>query len=800
MRWQGRVEVSALWFPPGSASSLRLAQAWETGARLLQAHGGVLLLLSSLRPVRAENSAALPLVKLDEGWASYPAARPVRGEVVLFWQGQVWRHALGSLPPVDLAELWEASEMVYLEGKPLAEPRGAPLLRNDSKGETLQEILPSVPAAARERDEWMRRQADPTTDKRTNPLLGLFDLLRSLVGQDQDQRYISKMLEMFEKKQWDQALRHAIPLNHDSVASRAISSFRSLFRPRRDLSYTPVGQVVPSVETSLQGMDLLRSVYRSAYDSLIEAQRYEEAAYVMAELLGYPHDAVEMLEGQKMYEAAARLATAKGLPADLQVRLWFRSGKVETAMTVARHHQAYAEAAVALERLDQAAGERFRIAWAEDLVRLGQTAEALSVGWEVRSKLPLYQEWMRETLAAGGPAAWQAAVLTSRDSVLSREVALARTLELWFAPGGAITSEGRQFILVALGQRQGVTEDADLARWAERTARSVMRQAGGPFAVGDDQSLGALVKLSNDPWLRVDAPRTLPKLDLRRESWHQKVMQRGQLPLHDAVDLGDGRVLVALGHAGLAVLSRGGALSQSFSQPAHRLVVPRQGNLFLTVSGRQLGFYQQGRAFPWCSAQVDGYAREHDGFHWWVWKATELYRVDLTPSNQDGKRDWAALEQMSFPAGILAVKTGPREVAVLTCHQLSLYRTPGMTLLSHRPYVDTNPFLLTPTQVHFLSSKYGQVRHQGTDLGLTGTITSADDLKTHAVVYAQNEDGVNLCVFPYSKPRQKFNLELPGATLARARVNGHQLLVCDDRGRLLMADLRAQQWLAQHFL
>ncbi len=796
MRWQGQVEAWALWFPPEAATSHRLAGAWQPGSRLLQAGGGMLLLLPSPRPVRAELSLALPVAALGDGWASYPSARPARDELVLFWQGQSWSARLADLPPVELAELWDGSGLEFEVGRPLQEPRKRPLPPKPSPVESLRDILPSLPSPAPEREEWLQRQ-ESRPESPSNPLHRAFGTLLGLLGRSHDQRYLDKMLRLFEKGDWEQALRYAIPLKEGTFPGEVIRAFRGLFRPRKSLDFSPQGGSHYVVGTSMSGMEMLRAVYRSACDSLMKAGRYEEAAYVMGELLDDPVAAVEMLEQQQMYEAAARLATTKGLPPELLVRLWFRAGKVDKALELARRHQVWAEAFVALERLDRPAAGRFRIAWATDLARLGLAAEALEVGWSVRPRLPEYQRWVEETLAAGGAPAWKAAALVVSDSGLSRDVRLGEVLEGWFSSDGPLTTEGRRIVLGGLPST--ATEDLRIASWAERTARGVMKQAGGPFALGDDKTLAALIKLSGDPWLKVDAPTTLPRLNLRLEGWSETVRSRGQLPLYDATPLGDGRTLLALGHAGLAVTSRRGTFSQSFSLPAHRLVLPTRGDLYLIVSGNGLGVFQRGRAAAWCSARMAGHADTHDGYHWWVWQEAELFRVDLTPDGE-GHRGWAALEQMAFRTAIREVKVGARDVAVLTEDELSLYRLPGMTVLSHRPYHDTNPFLLSSTGCRFLSRKFGQVRYEGVDLGLQGEVIGAHDFETHAVVYARDEEGVNLCAFPYSSLRHKFNLRLPGAAFARARIHGYQLTVCDSQGRLLSADLRAQQWLSQHFL
>lgn len=62
------------------------------------------------------------------------------------------------------------------------------------------------------------------------------------------------------------------------------------------------------------------------------------------------------------------------------------------------------------------------------------------------------------------------------------------------------------------------------------------------------------------------------------------------------------------------------------------------------------------------------------------------------------------------------------------------------------------------------------------------------------------DNGRSLLVVELSKPTQQLVVNLPASQRVSARIQGETLTICDDRGRLLVADLQARAWLRQHFL
>src|SRR5262249_15469783 len=136
--------------------------------------------------------------------------------------------------------------------------------------------------------------------------------LAGLIGQRQAQ-YLGQMMEMFERGDFNEALRHAIPLG-GSVESEILAPALRVPSPRNSLSITP--QRTPARSAIGMGADLLgqlRRLYRSAFERLEAQGKIEEAAFILAELLQANEEAVAFLERHGRLRLAAEIAEARGL-------------------------------------------------------------------------------------------------------------------------------------------------------------------------------------------------------------------------------------------------------------------------------------------------------------------------------------------------------------------------------------------------------------------------------------------------------------------------------------------------------
>ena len=803
MKWRGRIEADGLWFPPSVCSSRRLLEHWCEGSRLLWAREGWLLLFPRPQAYLAERLAVLPVLRRHEGWASFPAGRPAPGELVLKWGGELWNHPVAGLKEVELAGLWDHSELDFRKGSPLGEVTGEPELiaRPQAKAD-VREVFTAIPKPAQEQSDYLQRwEREPEAKTSSHPIQGFLDLLGSYFHSKADRNYISRMLSYFERGDWDKALRYAVPLDDSATAiSNKLGDILNSLRPRKDLSFTAKLPHRIATGTSFAGMDLLRNVYRNAHQALLREGRIEEAAFVLAELLDDAHGAVDLLEQHGLYEKAAEIATLKGLSASLQVALWFRAGKVEQALQVARCHYVHALAITILEGRDRDAARAFRVVWAQDLARAGQFGEAVLVGWSVRPELPDYDDWLETTLRVGNVEAFHAAALILTSPEVTRQMGLAGYLKRWLDDTSPVTVSTRRKLLNILARSGGRTSDLEIQQWAATTARRVLRQMNSPWPLGDRKTVDFLVTLSEDWYLKVDLPtvKDPPKLQLDR--WHQVVEESGRLAIYDAAFLGDGRFLVALGNVGLVVLSAGGARSQQFSLPCHSLAVPLKGGAFLTRSGSRIGCFMDGKARPLCSAALDICADTHDGLAWLVGLGTSLYQIDLSRLLSGEQSGWQALSETKLPNRPRQLVVGAGRLGVLLDKVAHFYRTPEMKLENTRGLDDRAPAVLAAKSGAVLSKRMESWCYKGQALFHRGHPLGVELFENYGVFYSTSEDGFSVCIFEAANPKKQLALALPGSKTAKVRVNEDLAIISDNRGRLLIADLASQRRVGKFFL
>lgn len=784
MSWRGFHPIWGIWFPPGWQQPERLLAAWQPGARLFSAWQGWLLVYASPRFGAAESCPGMAVVKVEEGWSSHPSLRPGAGQLALRWHGEEWR---GDMQPLDPADLWDWQSLQYEAAhKPELVP-ARPLLAPTAPSLSIGAILPSIPPPAPERDQLLEKLSKPAETSK-NPLLGLFDLLRSVFGSPENERYMNKMLQLFEQKNWREALRHAIPIGDSR--SPAWQEFIGQLKPRAGLDFTSPIDPSSSLGTSLQGFELLQALYRRALEGLLESGRIEEAAYVLGELLADYAGAVDLLEKHGRIEEAARLATLKGMPASLQVRLWFQAGRSEVALAMARRYGVQAEALQMLARKDPELANRFRAAWATDLADAGCTSQAITVGWPVREQLEDYEFWLRSGLDSAGPGSLEALVYGLQDLGYCERLQLPERLQAFFQDRDLLTQPRRRLILERLAGSWFETRHPLLQSWATDTARRVMRQANSPVPLGDQRILEFLIHLSGDPWLRADRPAKLGETAARLGLWSETILQQGLTPIHDALWLGDGRILLALGQAGMVVLSRGGKISQRFALPAYQLV---DGERPILVSGPNLSRFEGGKANFWCQASLDGWCESHDGYHWVVWLGRQIYTIDLL------SQEWRGLAQLTLDSPPREIQVCDQTALVDTGSRLHLLRVPQLEVIRAEE-MDPGPNLCTPTGVETLSRLGELWKFRGQTLPLEGQLPNFRERGGYCLIETPYSQGVQLLAFPLSNPSQQLSLKLPGANQITARIHGHILVVCDSTGRVLVADLQARDWLAQFYL
>ena len=478
--------------------------------------------------------------------------------------------------------------------------------------------------------------------------------LAGIIGRRQA-RYIARMMEMFERGDLDDALRHAIPLGGDAAELLA-PAFR-LPLARLKLSISPQRtRITSSIGMGEDLLGELRRLYRDSFERLEAQGRIEEAAFVLAELLQANEETVAFLERHGRLQLAAEMAEARELPPGLVVRQWFVAGDKQRALRMARRTGAFADAVMRLEKSNSKEAEILRLLWAGALAEAGNYAAAVDVAWPVTSARRLAVNWMDHAIELGGPSAARM---------------LARKLDQ--APEAFDEVRARVLTLLKDDSREGASSRlafADTLRQGPRTpmtktlaraaVRAMLRDAGLGYGGLNPVQFRHLIDAAGDGALRAD---TLPLPVVARESLQTRdsilkieIADVGTIPIHDAALLPDGRMVAAFGEAGVRLLTRDGRTVAHFDVPAHRLVVSDHGDRVIALAKRgevwrlaRVDFLSR-QTEEWCEARVDAFAADYDGSLWFIGARQDFYAIDAT-----AKRFDALWRVPSLDGGIAAV-------------------------------------------------------------------------------------------------------------------------------------------------
>ena len=417
----------------------RILDLWESGVQVFKDGPNYFVRLPSTIRVDCAHSVATPLVQIGGVLSALPLlpdeleTLQAPSHSVVFAQGGVAHLKLLSSTAAESPENWldvsafKVAEVkslgaAFAEPKVVAEPQPfdarAKLDGVPAEAAGLREIIAAIKSAAsgngkqpgdrgaaQELRGWLegligsisagiarfaRSQTSASPRYTTQPQskgngwvarLGMRLLhtsrLARLLGRRQA-AYLGKMMDMFERGDLDEALRHAIPLS--DLSSLSQQPALGVPSPRNDLSILP-WQGLSSRSIGLEGefMAHLVQLYRSTFNRLVAQNRIEEAAFVLAELLRANQEAVAFLERHGKLRLAAELAEARELPPGLVVRQWFIAGDIKRAIGIARRTQAFADAVLRLERKDKKQAEQLRLLWAASLAAGGNYAGAVDV-------------------------------------------------------------------------------------------------------------------------------------------------------------------------------------------------------------------------------------------------------------------------------------------------------------------------------------------------------------------------------------------------------------------------------------
>jgi hypothetical protein len=773
---RGSVPACAFVMTDSAAAREKLLARWKPGHEVSRLGPRVLWRLDAPERIACDAAPGLPLVDVDGRLVGTPLEpKQVRGaasagEVLVVEAGELRVHAPGERvdvstwvdvsafslaavsplgevpPPVKLAlvplapdvartaaglgelpvEARQALEAMRRGGTPSdARPTVGPLARAlVSALRWLASLLPGRPASSAagsgaaqppRRWAWLDR-----LDRWLDRVLDV-SRLSAILGRRQAE-YLNRLMEMFEHGDLDQALRHAIPLGGEGLpdARRSLA----LPRPRASLDI-PLGPrgTGPAIALEHDAYEQLRRRYRAAADRLEQQGRYAEAAFVLAELLHQPEEAVAMLERHAQYRLAAELAESRALPPGLQVRLWFLAEDLARAIAVARRHAAFADAITRLERSGHdALAQKLRLQWGDDLAAAGWFPAAVDAVWGIESARALAQRWLELGIAQGGPSA--ARLRVKKLALVGPDAhVVGALLEV-------LDGDDTERRLERMGVTAGLMAEAPrLGAPATVLARAAVR-ASLRDGHGRDPNL---IALAADGALAADLPlppRQPPPLGTLSPPVQLDVdaSDRGALPVHDAAWLPDGKMLLALGEAGARLVTRDGRTAAHFDVAAHRLVMFDTGARALLLAPRgevwsvsRLDLVQR-RAEPLCQLSLAMHTDTTDGALWLVAEHGAVMALDLSsPSLR-------ALWRVNVPL-VHSIARNALSLSMLVTadgrYEWWRYELPSFTLrvrqeLSPQPY----PWLVTPsghiTSLDLENNRAPMNVVQGTSRRITG--------------------------------------------------------------------------------
>jgi hypothetical protein len=699
-------------------------------------------------------------------------------------------------------------------------------------GRKVRVVMSQPPQGARSLLSKIRAKLDDLAAR-----LLLASRLARLIGR-RHAEYISKMMDMFERGDLADALRHAIPLSDvpDQDPEHLSLSPPS---PRRSLTISAnARRSAASIGLGPSLYENLRRMYRAAFERLEREGRFEEAAFVLIELLHSVEEAVAFLERHGLFELAAQIAEARELPPALVVRQWFLAGRAERAVQIARRTGAFADAVVRLEATHRDRGKALRMLWADALADAGDFAEAVSVLWPIEDARHLARPWIERAIEDGGPTMARMLVKLLQIAPASFPNVLARVKTIT-EDDSHEEIQTRGALAAHLLVERPMPESRIVARIV---ARALMRDAARFEQTVSLSDFNRLVLLTQDAALRADLPpypqksSTVQLKDREHPRAHVfAAHDRGTMSVFDAAVLPNGRFLVALGEAGVRLLSRDGKTIKHFDEPADRLIVSDHGN-------RAIGGVRRGpvtrlarfdlaysRASSWCEAPLTAFANTFDGSLWFVAESgggleDRLLALDATAKRRE------ALWQLPCPDVLAIARTSSRLAALILdapvtgqpecwCWELPQivlrHRFPvhgehrvfqhrvetvdaGGTVLEARDTdvnlppqgpdrEDTVPLPLPPAYTVFTYGK--QVRDRPLEVDPKDRLLSPCVTDQWAVIPCSTAAGVVVMIYEWVGGKLCARIELFGSKTCRLRVSGQSLVIGDDLGRVLLLDL-----------
>jgi hypothetical protein len=625
-------------------------------------------------------------------------------------------------------------------------------------------------------------------------------------------KHVDAMLKRFEEGDIMTALRMAIPLGDglgDSTQRTPLGLPGMRDRFEVTLGASPRGGV-----TGTPGLyEKLQALYRNAIERLEREGRIEEAAWIVAELLRDPGGAVALLERHERFARAAELAEAAGLPDATIARLWALADDLPRAVRHARHGRCFDAVIAPLTTSRPALATELRREWAELLARSGDVARAVEVVWPFEALRPLARPWIDEALAQGGAVA--ARMLARKASTMPERYddVLAVVAKLC-NDDTRLGATQREHLASALLAEPVTPETRALGALL---ARTLIEDGACTRLPNAQHRVRTLLKHLHNDALRIDLPSWAEpapvSLALVTTALKYTVAAGdvGARPVFDAAMLPDARCCIALGEAGLLFVGRDGRTRHMLDVPCEVLVMSDHGDRCLALArrGRRWRVTRvdlvRRTATPWAECFVDAFARSYDGDTWVVAVGDEVFPVDALDERIEALRASVRVERTTR---IMALARTEQRVAALTLAQsaeLWSWELSTWTLRARKSFELTNNDALqhidatgngylaqhnTRWSVSMVAAQRRALAFAADEPALdTPTWYGGDAHGAWVVASVIDARGARVRLFDATSFIVRAALTLDGATAVHTRIHDTHLVVCDDRGRVLVVEL-----------
>lgn len=647
-------------------------------------------------------------------------------------------------------------------------------------------------------------------------------------------QYFRRMLDKFDNGDLMDALRHAIPLASAKDAFEQSKPAMGLpgIRNSLNINFSAAGGG-SSYDFGQEFYQYLRKLYRNAFERLDRVGKFQEAAFVLAELLQESEEAISYLEKKGELHLAAKLAEGREVDPALIIRQWFLAGEISRAIRIAKKTGQFS---LAINRLDMTHPEeanKLRLLWGHSLHEAGKYATAVEVVWPLEQARNLAISWAELAILNGGRDGARMLAKKISNCPTEYDSLKERTLELLNPPiktdlsladelAQAELLEARIEFADSLLREPKTHQTITLAR---ATYRAMLRDKGLSKNNWSMREFDRLSRYANERALRTDTPALFATQSQQEEraSYHNsfQLNESGTSRFYHALPLSKLRALLACGESGAVIINQNGKVGFKYNEPVHKLVVSKNGNRAIAIAERgsflrlsKLNLSEGGSKY-WCDVRLQVWSDIYDGTVWYVGMKNRLMAIDVQAD------DFEILWQVpDLPADIIDLNQTDDSLGVLLNSeplQYWRYQLPSMLLrqrdeLRMQPSEIEQPMFamikeedacICTFQYNDEGLKYTYYSNDGSPL-VSGPIKIDHDIHTfqaytlgeYILVQIQaNPDSKELVTTLLKDLRNNPIIEIKtnNVQAATATVRDNKMCYCDTNGQVALIDLEAGQ-------